>query len=295
MLRPVLQDEGLIREILEASPPPGGFHLWWLGQSGFLFKDERGYVVIDPYLSDSLTRKYAGTLKPHVRLTERCLDPRALGFVDLVLSTHGHTDHFDRETLQAIADAPGRRAPLTVVVPASQEERARTLLKTSAVNVASIDAGQRMHIVSHGITATPAAHTQLEKDAEGRHLYLGYLMELGSWRVYHSGDTVLHPDVRQAAGNLRPDLALLPINGNDPRRGVAGNLNEKEAAAFARELGVVMVVPHHFEMFAFNTGSSSAFASACRRLDVSHDVLKCGERRTFSARSMGDRVTAKRP
>lgn len=283
MLKPILQDDALIREILDAIPPQDGFLMWWLGQSGFLFKDERGFVLIDPYLSDSLTRKYAGTTKPHIRLTERCLDPGTMGYVDLVLSTHGHADHFDPETLRAIARAEGRRAPLTVVVPASQEERARTLLKTSTVTVVPIDAGQRVQVVSHWVTATPAAHTQIEQDAAGHHLYLGYLMEIGSWRVYHSGDTVLHPDVRQAAGNLRPDLALLPINGNDPRRGVAGNLNEQDAAEFARELGVVMVIPHHFEMFAFNTGSSSAFASTCKQLGVPHEVLKCGEKRTMVA------------
>jgi len=281
MLKPILQDDALIREILDAIPPQDGFLMWWLGQSGFLFKDERGFVLIDPYLSDSLTRKYAGTTKPHIRLTEKCLDPGTLGFVDLVLSTHGHTDHFDPETLRAIASAEGRRAALTVVVPASQKERAHALLKTSTVTVVPIDAGQRVQVVSHWVTATPAAHTQIEQDAAGHHLYLGYLMEIGSWRVYHSGDTVLHPDVRQAACKLRPTFALLPINGNDPRRGVAGNLNEQEAAEFARELGVATVVPHHFEMFAFNTGSSSAFATACKRLGVRYDIVKCGAKRTF--------------
>jgi L-ascorbate metabolism protein UlaG (beta-lactamase superfamily) len=288
MLKPLLQDDALLREMREAQPPPDGFLLWWLGQSGFLFKDERGYVLIDPYLSDSLTRKYAGTSKPHVRLTERCLDPAALGFVDLVLSTHGHTDHFDPETLRSIAAAEGRRNPLTVVVPSSLEERARTLLTASEVTVVPINTGQRLKIVSHWVTATPAAHTQVEKDAAGRHLYLGYLIEIGSWRVYHSGDTVLHPEVRAAARELRPDLALLPINGNDPRRGVAGNLNEKEAAEFAREFGAVMAIPHHFEMFAFNTGSSSAFATACRGLGVCHTILRCGEKCVFRARVRAD-------
>jgi L-ascorbate metabolism protein UlaG (beta-lactamase superfamily) len=152
------------------------------------------------------------------------------------------------------------------------------------LRIVPIEAGQRLQVVSHWITGTPAAHTLLEKDATGRHLYLGYVMELGSWRVYHSGDTVLHPAVQDAVCKLQPDLALLPINGNDVRRGVAGNLDEREAAEFARELGVAMAIPHHFEMFAFNTGSPSLFASTCERLGVAHDILKCGEKRTFPAR-----------
>ena len=32
------------------------------------------------------------------------------------------------------------------------------------------------------------------------------------------------------------DVALLPINGNDPARGVAGNLNAKEAAELGKAI-----------------------------------------------------------
>ena len=52
-----------------------------------------------PYLSDSLTAKYAGTDKPHVRMTERAIDPARLDFIDVVTSSHNHTDHLDHETL----------------------------------------------------------------------------------------------------------------------------------------------------------------------------------------------------
>ncbi|MGZ9225209.1 MAG: hypothetical protein ACXW4M_06595 [Anaerolineales bacterium] len=49
--------------------------------------------MIDPYLSDSLTKKYAGTNKPHVRMTERVIAPEWLDFVEVVTSSHIHTDH----------------------------------------------------------------------------------------------------------------------------------------------------------------------------------------------------------
>src|SRR6476661_4314988 len=75
------------------------FHLWWLGQSGFLLQWKGKRVLIDPYLSDSLTQKYAATEKTHVRMSERVTDPELLKNISSVTSSHNHTDHLDAETL----------------------------------------------------------------------------------------------------------------------------------------------------------------------------------------------------
>jgi len=49
-----------------------------MGQSGFLIKWQGRGLLFDPYLSDSLTAKYADTDKPHVRMVERVIDPAKL-------------------------------------------------------------------------------------------------------------------------------------------------------------------------------------------------------------------------
>jgi len=98
MIEPVLKDGALIADI-RAARASEGLHLWWLGQSGFLVQWHGRHLLLDPYLSDSLTRKYAATDKPHVRMTERAIDPEQLDFIDVVTSSHNHTDHLDAETL----------------------------------------------------------------------------------------------------------------------------------------------------------------------------------------------------
>src|SRR6185436_1283288 len=80
-------------------------HVWWLGQSGFLLCHAGDCLLFDPYLSDSLTRKYASTDKPHARMTARVVDPARLDFVRVVTSSHNHTDHLDAETLTPILAA----------------------------------------------------------------------------------------------------------------------------------------------------------------------------------------------
>lgn len=103
MITPLLQNDTLLADIVSIPAADANFHLWWLGQSGFLLKWRSSSVLFDPYLSDSLSRKYAGTDKEHVRMTERCIAPEQLGFVDIVTSSHAHTDHLDAESLRPLA------------------------------------------------------------------------------------------------------------------------------------------------------------------------------------------------
>src|SRR5947208_4938963 len=102
MIKPVLQGEDFLADVAEARGDLEHVHLWWLGESGFLIQWQGRHLLLDPYLSDSLTRKYAGTDKPHVRMTGRVIDPERLDFIDVVTSSHNHTDHLDGETLQGL-------------------------------------------------------------------------------------------------------------------------------------------------------------------------------------------------
>src|SRR5690349_15851895 len=98
------KDDDLLAEIEDARARKQS-RLWWLGQSGFLVHANGKSVLFDPYLSDSLTRKYAATDKPHVRLTERVVDPGSLTGLNVITSSHNHTDHLDAETLHPLLKA----------------------------------------------------------------------------------------------------------------------------------------------------------------------------------------------
>src|SRR5258707_114703 len=98
MIQPVLQDDEFLADVFAARDYPNDLHLWWLGQSGFLAQWQGRHLLFDPYLSDSLTSKYAATDKPHVPITERVIAPERIKFFDLITSNHNHTDHLDQET-----------------------------------------------------------------------------------------------------------------------------------------------------------------------------------------------------
>ena len=45
------KNQELVSEIENADESSEKFHLWWLGQSGFLIKWQQDYLLLDPYLS----------------------------------------------------------------------------------------------------------------------------------------------------------------------------------------------------------------------------------------------------
>ncbi|MGV3774437.1 MAG: MBL fold metallo-hydrolase [Verrucomicrobiales bacterium] len=280
MIQPFLKDDALVESIREAATDENHFHLWWLGQSGFLLSWRGQRLLFDPYLSDSLTRKYAETDKPHIRMTERVIDPEKLPSVDVVTSSHNHTDHLDTETLLPILS--GRRQ-ITFIIPEANRQFVAERLRMDISFPQGLNAGESAQAGLFTINAVPAAHESIEKDEQGRCKFLGYVVQFGPWTIYHSGDTIRYDGMVEILRQWPIDIALLPINGRDIERRVAGNLDGREAAALGKEIGAKVVIPCHFEMFEFNTASPELFCAAAMEMGQKVKVLRAGEQWSSSS------------
>ncbi len=275
MLQPLQSNERFLADVTQARADTEAFHLWWLGQSGYLVQWQGQHLLLDPYLSDSLTKKYATTDKPHVRMTERVIAPEQLNFIDVVTSSHNHTDHLDAETLIPL----WRVNPhLKLVIPEANRNFVADRLKIDPTLPMGLDDGVSARVGAFRLTGVPAAHEALEQDAAGHHQYLGYIIQFGPWTLYHSGDTILYAGMVEKLRAWSIDVAFLPINGRAPERQVAGNLNGPEAAQLAKTIGARMVIPGHYEMFEFNTASPAEFVAEAQRLCQPYKVLRAGER-----------------
>ena len=273
-----LKDDALLADIAAAEHCEHRFRLWWLGQSGFLLQWAGHHLLFDPYLSESLTEKYEASDKPHVRMSERVIDPSRLDMVDVVTSSHNHTDHLDPGTLVPLISANPR---LQMVLPAANMEFARGRLAGASVEMIALNEGTSVDAGGFQFTGVAAAHNEISRDAEGRCLYLGFIVRFGNFAIYHSGDTLWHDGLVEVLRAVAPHVVLVPINGNRPDRRVAGNLNGTEAAALAKSCRASLAVPHHFDMFAFNTATPDEFSSACLRLSQPFMVLRLGEGISF--------------
>ena len=137
--------------------------------------------------------------------------------------------------------------------------------------------GASVRCAGLSFTGIPAAHETLSRDTEGRHHFLGYVVRFGPWTLYHSGDTLLYDGMAERLRQHAIDIALLPINGREEARRVAGNLNGVQAASLAHAMGARVVIPFHFDMFAFNTASPDAFAAEAVRLGQRCHILRSRE------------------
>lgn len=271
----VKKDEVLIAEMDEVLHDDKHFYLWWLGQSGFLLQWNGQRVLIDPYLSDSLTKKYADTDKPHVRMSERVVAPELLKNIIIVTSSHNHTDHLDAQTLIPVIK---NNSEISFIIPEANRKFVAERIQCHNQFPVGLTDEQTNTIGNFTFYGIPAKHNNIDRDENGNCKYMGYVIEFNNWKIYHSGDTLWFDEMIGLLKPFKVDIAILPINGNDPSRGVAGNLNCKEAAQLAKAINARCVIPCHYNMFTFNTAEVNEFVNEAEHMNQPYKILESGEK-----------------
>ncbi len=245
----------LIAEMDSFAPDCGErFAFWWLGQQGYALKVATGgapaVIYIDAYLSGSASRTVAPVVAPD-EVTN----------ATLVLGSHDHGDHIDRDAWPRIAAA----SPEAIfVVPESCRQKVAADLEIPEGRMVGLVDGQSAELAGVTVTAVASAHELRECDEDGRDRYLGYVIEAEGAAIYHAGDTCRYEGLVGKLARWSFDLALLPINGRDARRLAAnciGNMTYQEAVDLAGELSPGLTVPGHYEMFEMNSEDPELFLS----------------------------------
>ena len=275
LIKAAKKGAALIAEMDSFLQDSDGFRLWWLGQSGYLLQYNGKRILIDPYLSDSLTTKYANTDKPHTRMSELVVDPRLLRNISIISSSHNHTDHLDAETLIPILqNNPG----ITFIIPEANRAFIAERVKCETDFPLGLNDGNSVTVDGFTFHGIPAKHNEIERDEQGQCKYMGYVVTFGKYNIYHSGDTLWFDDLVHLLKPFQIDLALLPINGNKPERRVAGNLDSTEAAALGKAIAAGCVIPCHYDLFHFNTADVNEFAREAEKIGQPYKVLIGGGR-----------------
>ena len=152
---------------------------------------------------------------------------------DLILFTHFHFDHFDTATLAKLLPA-GVRTP--IVATKGVAEKIPEKLQ-GQVRVKILANGEKAQALGIGIKAVPAYNTTPGRDKfhpKGRDN--GYVLTLGTTRVYIAGDTEDTPEMRALQGI---DVAFLPVN-------LPYTLSVEKAADAIRQFKPKIVYPCHY-------------------------------------------------
>lgn len=278
MIVPVQKDEEFLADFRDADNVSGAIHVWWLGHCGFLVKWNGHGLLIDPYLSDSLSRSLEGTAEAVERISERVVDPLLLEGVDLVVCSSTSPDRLDPETLLPLRAAnPG----LKIVVPAGCVAEADERLGAGAPPLLAVNAGTYIKNGPFDFHGINAANPKIRRDEQGHSKELGYVILFGPFALYHSGETVWHSALVKEVRRWSVNLAFLPINGGEGNADDRRSMNGFEAATLGRAVSASLIVPCHFEVFDRDNPSPEEFVSCCDRLRQRYRLLKLGQRLTM--------------
>jgi L-ascorbate metabolism protein UlaG (beta-lactamase superfamily) len=214
----------------------------WFGHSTFLLRTPGGTrVMFDPWLKGNPSCPEALKKPPKV---------------DLILVSHGHSDHID--DLVAVARESG--APVVGIFELC------TWLGTKGVaNTVPMNKGGTVEVGGLRVTMTDARHSSTYQDG-GVLVNMGepagYVVRLeDGMTIYYAGDTCLFGDMRLIGEIYRPAIAFLPI-------GDRFTMGPDTAARACEFLGVRQVVPMHWGTFPLLTGTPAQLKALLPAVEV---------------------------
>ena len=202
-----------------------GAKLTWLGHATFLLETPgKKRVLIDPWITGNPA------------CPEALRDP---GAVDLILLSHGHSDH----TGDVIRLAKEKQ-PAGVL---AMVELAGWLGSQGVEKAVGFNKGGSYQAEGITVTLTHAHHSSSMEGPDGSIVYTGEPAGLiitleDGYRIYFAGDTCVFGDMALIGELYEPDLAMLPI-------GDFFTMGPREAAKAVELLGVRRVLGMHYGTF----------------------------------------------
>jgi L-ascorbate metabolism protein UlaG (beta-lactamase superfamily) len=212
--------------------------LIWLGHASFIIDINGTRILLDPCLTQPPTIK---------RKTEL---PCSIDKIkpDLVLISHGHYDHFDTKTIEALqCDSAKILMPLKL----SSYVKNRAFYK----NIIEMGWYQKFIFNNIEILFLPAYHWHSRYGYDkNRALWGSFVMRYKGKQIYFCGDSGYNTHfakIREVCGDM--DICLLPVGAYKPDFIMKhSHMNPYESIKAFKDLGGKTFVPMHYGTFTLS-------------------------------------------
>lgn len=257
-----------------AANSPQNLLVTWLGHSSVLLQTDGINMLIDPVFSRRASLvSFAGPQMFDYEVEHQVND---LPNIELVLLTHDHYDHLDKQTIEALR--PLVRyfvAPLGV---GAHLER----WGVAPEQIVELDLWEEFRYKTATITATPSRHfTGRGLTNRFKTLWCGFAIATPQHKVFHSGDSGFFPGFKQIGEKLGPfDLAFLECGQyNEAWHNI--HMMPEESAQAAADVNTRIAIPIHWGKFPLSLHDwnepPTRFERKAQELGVNYLTPQIGE------------------
>jgi len=203
-------------------------------------------ILIDPFIKVPC--------KVHVKMKTKCPVPkRSFKDVNVILISHEHFDHFDKEFIESVV----KKSNATVVA----YDNVLSQLNIKRSNKRPINTNERLNLSGVSVEAFPVHHPTAFYP-------LGFKIKFNGCSLIHTGDTFL----MDSFSKLRADVLLVPIGGTM-------TMDITDAVKVVKNVQPKIAIPMHYNTFDVIKASAQEFKSKLENsvLETKPVILKPGK------------------
>ena len=231
---------------LEKLENPTNAQITWIGHSTFLLQLDGLNILTDPIFSE---RASPVSFSGPKRTTPPAMTIDQLPHIDIVLISHSHYDHLDKQTVEALHRKQTGKPP-RYYVPLRLKP---WFTKLGVEQVTELDWWDNVKIGETTVHAVPVQHWSSRSPFDrNKTLWAGFLVDSPSLRVLYVGDSGYSNDFKTIAKRLgKVNVALVPIGAYDPRWLMKNShMNPEEAQQLVNDVGATRAIGMHWGTFA---------------------------------------------